>query len=307
MSNIKDKKIAVLMGGNSSEREISLKSGKAVLKALKSKGFNAVAIDCGDGPDIIDKIKDSKADCAYIILHGGYGENGSIQGLLDVMNIPFTGPGVRPCAVAMDKVMTKQVLMSCKISTAQFVVIDKDTIGDASKVSLPVIVKPPTQGSTIGITVVTEQSQMENAINEAFKFDEKVLIESFIEGREVTCAVLDGETLPLVEIKPKEGIYDFDSKYSKEKTEFLVPAPLDDDLKNKIETLALASFEALGCKAIARIDFMVDGNNNPYVLEVNTVPGMTEMSLVPMAAKEAGISYEDLTDKIVEMAFNGNV
>ncbi len=214
------------MGGVSAEREISIKSGVAVIKALKSKGFDVVEIDCAEGPDVIEKIKDSKIEVAYITLHGGYGEDGSVQGLLDVMGIAYTGSGVKACAVAMDKSLTKQVLMYHKIPTAPFIEVSEGT-ETVSGLNLPVIVKPSTQGSTIGITVVTKESEMKGAIEEAFKYADKVLIESFIEGREITCAVLDGEVLPLVEIRVKEGIYDFDAKYSKEKTEFLSPAPVD--------------------------------------------------------------------------------
>lgn len=289
------------MGGVSAEREISLKSGTAVTNALKSKGFDVVSIDCGKGDDILASIKDGNIDVAYITLHGGYGEDGSIQGMLEVLGVPYTGSGVKACAVAMDKAMTKQVLIYHKIPTASFIEVLRGT-EKVSSLELPVIVKPSTQGSTIGITVVREESQMKGAIEEAFKYADKVLIETFIEGREVTCAVLDGKVLPLVEIKVKEGIYDFDAKYSKEKTEFLAPAPVDDKLKVKIEEAALKSYNALDCKDIARIDFMIDKDGNPFVLEINTVPGMTEMSLVPMAAFEAGISYDDLTEKILELA-----
>lgn len=299
--NIMGKKIGVLMGGSSAEREISIKSGVAVAKALKSKGYDVVEIDCGKGPDVIDSIKNANIEVAYITLHGGYGENGCIQGLLDVMGIPYTGSGVKACAVAMDKVMAKQVLMYHKIPTADFIEVTQGT-EYARGIDLPVIVKPSTQGSTIGITVVRIESEMKGAIEEAFKYSDKVLVESFIEGREITCAVLDDLVLPLVEIRPKGGIYDFDAKYSKEKTEFITPPAIDDKLKAKIEDAALRSYNALDCEAIARIDFMIDKDENLFVLEINTVPGMTEMSLVPMAALEAGISYEDLTEKVLELA-----
>jgi len=298
---LKGKKIAVLMGGMSAEREISIKSGKAVEKALKDKGYNAVAIDVGK--DIDKVLKDEKIEAAFIAMHGRYGEDGVIQGVLESLGIPYTGSGVMSSAMAMDKAFTKKVLVMRNIRTPDFDVIEK---GESLKeVNYPVIVKPVNEGSTIGISIVKDADKMEEAVKTAFEYDDTVLIEAYIKGREFTVSVLNGEALPVLEVKPKSGFYDFESKYNKGMTEYIVPAEIDEGLASEMQSMALDSYKALDCKGVARVDFMADSESTPYVIEVNTVPGMTELSLLPMAAGAVGISYEELVEKIIKPALAG--
>ncbi len=292
-------KIGVLMGGLSSEREISLRSGKAVFEALKRKGYDAVCID--PARDLGLQMLRHKVDAAFICLHGTPGEDGTVQGLLEFMGIPYTGSGVLASAVAMDKIVAKKLLIYHGIPTPVFEVNEQGkTIG--KRVALPVIVKPAKQGSTIGVTRVRIKKDLEKAIRVARRFGPKVLIEKFIKGRELTVGILNDLALPVVEVRPVSGFYDFKSKYTPGRTEYLVPAPILRRVAKRVQELALSTHQALGCSGASRVDLMLAEGDDPYILEVNTIPGMTETSLLPKAAREAGISFDDLVERILVMA-----
>ena len=290
---LKNKKIGVLLGGASEEREISLKTGGAVLKALLAKGYNAVAIDAGR--DIASLLVSKKIEVAFIALHGRYGEDGCIQGLLEVMGIPYTGSGVQASSIAMDKAAAKKLFLHHGVSTPGSF---EYAGGKAGRLKLPVVVKPSTQGSAIGVTIVRKKAELASAIAEAKKHGGEPVIEEYIEGRELTVSILNGRVLPVIEIRPKEGFYDYRAKYTKGATDFLCPAPLTKALEKKVSKEALKAYEALRCSGAARVDVMLSSNGNPCVLEVNTIPGMTELSLFPRAAFAAGMDYPAL---VVEM------
>ncbi|MDT8316767.1 MAG: D-alanine--D-alanine ligase [bacterium] len=294
-------KIAVLMGGSGSEREISLKSGSAVLAGLRSAGFDAHPLDPKDG---IDALIADGFDAAFIALHGAGGEDGCMQGMLEILKIPYTGSGVLASAAAMDKAFAKDLMLCKGIPTADYQVfhapLDKDA-GIDLRLECPLIVKPASEGSTVGICRVDDDKDIEPAMKEAFKYDNKVLVEKYIEGREVTVGVLDGEILPIVEVRPKSGFYDYESKYTKGMTEYIVPADFDADEVRKMNDIALSVYELFRCKGAARVDIIINGDG-PFVLEINTVPGMTETSLLPMAALDAGIGFSELVARIMNGA-----
>ncbi len=301
-NELKNRKIAVLMGGLSAEREISLKTGQAVLKALLESGCNAVAVDVGH--DLPGQLRAAEAEVAFICLHGRYGEDGTVQGLLEMMRIPYTGSGVMSSSMVIDKVVTKQILLYHEISTPGFVVY---RVGDDLAAVLercqhfPLIVKPAREGSTIGISIVRDMAQLNDGLEEALRHDELILIEDFIQGDEVTVSVLNGEPLPIIQIVPKSGFYDYESKYTPGQTEYLVPAPLEAVIYNRLQEVSVAACRALSCRGVARVDFMVR-EREFFCLEVNTIPGMTETSLLPKAAAEAGVSFNELVMQILEDA-----
>lgn len=295
---IKKRRIGVLMGGTSTEREISLKTGRSVHRALVAGGFKGTElIDVNKG--VAKKLKDKRIEVAFIALHGSPGEDGTIQGLLEVMGIAYTGSGVLASALCMDKIATKEILHYHGILTPPFRVLNPGSSSPAG-LKLPYVVKPPAEGSTMGVTVVRKKSEFKKALKAARRFSPVSLVESFIEGREVTVSVLDSSSaLPVVEIRTSEGIYDYKAKYTAGNAEFIVPAKLKKNELKRVRTAALASYEALRCRGAARVDMIIDARGVPYVIEVNTVPGMTEMSLLPMAANSAGISYGALVEKIL--------
>ena len=298
-NDLKNKKIAVLMGGLSAEREISLKTGQAVLKALLENGCDAVAIDAGR--DLPGQLQATEAEVAFICLHGRYGEDGTVQGMLEMMQIPYTGSGVMSSSMVMDKVVTKQILLYHEISTPGFMVY---RAGDDQAEVLkrcrhfPLIVKPAREGSTIGISIVHDRAQLEAGLTEAMKHDDLILIEDFIQGDEVTVSVLNNEPLPIIKIVPKSGFYDYESKYTPGQTEYLLPAPLEAVLYNRLQEVSMAACKALSCRGAARVDFMIR-EREFFCLEINTIPGMTETSLLPKAAAEAGISFNELVLQIL--------
>ncbi|HBR16103.1 MAG: D-alanine--D-alanine ligase [Deltaproteobacteria bacterium RIFCSPLOWO2_12_FULL_43_16] len=300
-------RIGVLMGGMSTERDISFKSGNAVYNALMEEGYNAVSIDVGR--DVYNKIIKEKVDIAFIALHGKYGEDGAIQGLLEIMGIPYTGSGILASAVSIDKVLTKRLFMLNKIPTPSFRVMKK---GEAIKsanallegLRASFVVKPNSQGSTIGVSIIDNKRQIKKAVTKALKYDDTILIEEFIKGREVTVGILNGKALPVIEVMPKGGIYDFKAKYTKGMTEYVVPARLSDRLNKQLADNALKAFTVLGCSGAARVDIMLDSKNRPYVLEVNTVPGMTGLSLLPKAAAAAGIGFSAMVEEILLSAID---
>jgi D-alanine-D-alanine ligase len=304
-------KVAVLMGGTSAEREVSLMSGTGVLEALKSQGVNAYAFD-PSGRDLSELRRDGVARC-FIALHGRHGEDGTVQGALELLGIPYTGSGVLASAIAMDKVMTKRVWVAEGLPTPRWVRLAPDeqarerVMAIPDELGLPLIVKPPREGSSIGVTKVTGYSQMQDAVNLSVQYDPDVLAEEFIEGDEVTCPVLgDGPSaraLPVIRIVAPEGAYDYQNKYFTDVTQYLVPSGLPDDEERDIQRLTVAAYRTLGCRGWGRADLMIRASDRkPFLLELNTSPGMTGHSLVPMSAKAAGISYEQLCVHLVAAA-----
>ena len=300
-------KVGVLLGGLSAEREISLMSGRGVLAALRTQGVEAHPFDPAERP--LGELATEGFERVFIALHGRYGEDGAIQGALELLGIPYTGSGVMGSAVAMDKIFTKRIWESQRLPTPRYAVLDPRTdlrqIPD--RLGLPLIVKPPHEGSTIGITKVAGYSQMGEAFDLAARFDDVVLAEEFIAGRELTVSIVerDGriEALPIIEIVAPGGNYDYRNKYFTDDTRYLCPAPIDDALGQRIRLLALEAFVAIGCEGWGRVDFMLRrADDEPFLLEVNTSPGMTGHSLVPMAARAVGLSYEDLCVEVLASA-----
>ena len=306
--------IGVLMGGYSSERTISLKSGNAVALSLTNAGYHVTAIDilAQDKHKIIDQLREANIDCAFIALHGRLGEDGMIQTILEEMEIPYTGAGVVASQKAFNKTAAQPLLKAQGLPVPAFVCITDGKMMDfkqafAQLKKLPFVIKAACEGSSIGITFVRHPSQWEAALKDALAFGPYVIIEKYIKGREVTVGVLDGEALPLVEIKPKSGFFDFNSKYQKGLTEYMVPAQLPEELTALIQQKALAAYEVLGCEGLARVDVRIDEQGNPYILEVNTIPGFTETSLFPKAASQVGYSFIDVCTKLLDCAYGKKV
>ena len=295
-------KVAVLLGGRSAEREVSLMSGTAVLEALQRQGVDAHAFDTGT--QALTDLADEQFDCAFIALHGRYGEDGTIQGALELMGVPYTGSGVMACALAMDKWRTKLVWRASGIPTPRFEMLDTESnfMATADSLGLPLIVKPVREGSTIGLTKVSSAKAVAGAYREAAKHDSMVLAEQFVDGPELTTAILDDEALPLVRIEAPDGNYDYDAKYFSNETRYFCPAGVDAGLEDRVKRISVDAFRILGCKGWGRVDVMIDADGEPWVLEANTVPGMTGHSLVPMAAKVAGLSFDQLVIRILEAA-----
>ena len=300
-------KVGVLFGGRSAEREISLISGNGVLQALKSRGIDAHAFD--PGTQSLADLAAQQFDRVFIALHGRYGEDGSLQGALELLGIPYTGSGVMASSVGMDKITTKKIWLQESVPTPRYVRIDADTDLDAvvADLGLPLIVKPPLEGSSIGITKVTQADQLKEAVALVTSMDESVLAEEFVTGREFTVAVLghgaSARALPIVEIVAPEGKYDYQNKYFTDDTQYHCPAPLPEELTHEIQRHAVNAYRALGCEGWGRVDVLVrESDMRPFLLEVNTSPGMTTHSLVPMAARAVGIGYEDLCVEILRSA-----
>jgi D-alanine-D-alanine ligase len=298
---LKSKKIGVLMGGLSREREISLRTGKAIGKALVEKGYKACTIDMGR--DIAEKLTKEKIEIAFVALHGRYGEDGTIQGMLELMGIPYTGSGVLASALALHKIMAKKILLHEKIPTPSFEFLRREEIEkEASKkvsLPLPVVVKPAREGSTIGISVVRKEDELLHALREAGKYDEEILVETFMKGKEITVGILNDIPLPIIEIAPKSGFYDYHSKYTKGETEYIIPAQIPREKYLHAQEMSLGAFRAIGCSGCARVDLMTDEEGNPFVIDINTMPGMTETSLLPKAAEYVGISFGELAERIL--------
>jgi D-alanine-D-alanine ligase len=338
--------ILVLCGGRSTERDVSFSSAEAVIKALRDKGHEAAAIDIADGMNMLDSKgnfilpektdpdqKESpadtpgmlipiareleqakgafgKIDLVFNALHGGAGEDGTIQGFLDLLGVPYTGPGMTASAVAMNKDLSKRIMQSCNIPTADWLLFQPVSNYSPAKVSddvikglgLPVIVKPTSGGSTVGLTLAENESELMSAIDQAGKVSDSIMAERYIRGREITIGVLDGTALPTVEIKPKHKLYDYTCKYTKGMSEYICPASLDDAIRAKLSVDAETFYKIIGCSGYARVDFIVRENGEYFCLELNTLPGMTDLSLLPMAAKEIGLSFADLVERICRLA-----
>ncbi len=295
-------KVAVLMGGLSAERKISLLSGNAVLDALKSKGVDAHGIDVNE--NIISELANENYKNIFIVLHGRGGEDGTIQGLLELMSVPYTGSGVMASSLAMDKLKTKQIWLAMGLSTPDFCIIDsKQSCQQAlKKLSLPLIVKPVLEGSSIGMSKVEREEELIPAWEKAQQCGGTVIVECWIEGDEYTAAILDEQVLPLIKLETPHKFYDYDAKYEANDTQYICPCGLSERQETEFSVLAAQAFSVLGASSWGRVDFMIDKNDKPWLIEVNTVPGMTSHSLVPMAAKQAGLSFEDLVLKILSLA-----
>ena len=299
----KDKRIGVLMGGVSAEREISLRSGRAIRKALLKKNYKVYSIDVTTS--LVQTLLKKKIGVAFISLHGKWGEDGTVQGLLEIMQIPYTGSGVLASALALHKGMTKKILSYHRLPTAGFQILKAEEIKRADfhrkiEISLPLVIKPTAEGSTIGTSIVKQKRSLRNACLKAARFDQHVLLEQFIEGKEITAGILNGEALPLIEIVPRGGFYNYQSKYTPGKTDYITPARVKKSVTLKIQQLALKAYHTLGCEGAARVDFILSHKKSqPYILEINTIPGLTETSLLPMAANHAGIDFENLAEKMI--------
>lgn len=336
-------KILVLMGGDSAERDVSIASGEAVEEALKKTGHKVIPVDTSKSwqvlpnnhiqylpqgiktappgmqelkpidSDVVLKHFESQdlkdVDVIFLALHGGKGEDGTIQALLDLTGKPYTGSGMLASALAMNKAMSKKIFEREKIRTPQWILWDSDNSADISqlqkeikkKFGYPVVVKPNNQGSTIGLTILQKTGDLKEAVNLAGEYSHQILVEEFIPGREITVGILDDQALPVIEIVPEHGIYDYECKYTPGKSKYVCPAALSKKQTQEVQEMAVKAFKILGCKGYARVDFRLGQDKKFYCLEVNTLPGMTKTSLVPKAAKAAGIEFPQLVDKIVKL------
>jgi len=324
-------KVAVLMGGNSAERDISLRTGRGVAAALRALGHEVAALDAANGrllpagdeevagasagslvkaepAELVRAATLSDAEIVFVALHGGAGEDGTLQALLDLAGKPYTGSGVLASALAMNKAMSKRVFEREGIPTPRWRLFDSaglesPRVFDARELGgYPIVVKPNAQGSTVGLTVVQRGEDLPAALQLAASYGDEVLVEEFIPGREVTVSVLGGEALPVVEIVPQHGLYDYECKYTPGMSDYRVPAPLDAETTRQLQELAVRAAQVLGCRGAVRVDFRLTSAGAPYCLEVNTIPGMTPTSLLPMAAKAAGMSYEQLVQRVLDLA-----
>jgi len=298
-------KVAVLMGGTTAEREISLKSGGMVLAALRARGVDAHAFD--PKAEGIGDLMRGRYDRAFIVLHGRFGEDGTLQGALEWLGLRYTGSGVLGSALAMDKLRAKRVWMAEGLPTPNFEVVDagSDFRKVAERLGLPLMVKPVCEGSSIGMTKVRAAAGLDEAFALAVNYDRRVMVEKFIEGTELTAGILGDEVLPLIRLETPRDFYDYQAKYVADDTRYIIPCGLPPEQEREIQALCLRAFQSLGCSGWGRVDLMLDAAGKPWLLEVNTAPGMTDHSLVPMAARAAGLSYEDLCLRILEGAHVG--
>ncbi|MFA5063505.1 MAG: D-alanine--D-alanine ligase [Candidatus Omnitrophota bacterium] len=299
-------RIGVLMAGSSTEKKVSLKSGHAVCEALKTKGFEIVPViikteDLGEN---VRLLKRKKIDCAFIALHGRFGEDGGIQRILRMLKIPYTGSGVKASRLAMDKIASRKIFQRYGLNVPRFAVLKKDFYNakNLSNLGLPLVVKPATHGSSIGLSVVDRANDIPKAINLAFRFDERILIEEYIKGRELTVGILEEEAMPVIEIIPKHNFFDYQAKYKKGLTDYMVPAKLTPAVSSRVKKAALSAHKLLGCFGCSRVDIILNHKDEPFVLEVNTIPGLTETSLLPKAAGEIGIDFTSLCVKLISLA-----
>lgn len=289
------KRIAVLKGGPSAEREVSLNSGAAIASALRALEYDVIEMD------LVGKDVELPAgvEAVFVALHGTFGEDGELQELLEAKGVPFTGSGSVASRAAFDKIATKRLFERHGISTARYEVLQR---GGVRTLPLPVVVKPARQGSSIGISKVFDESGWEAALETALRYDEKVIVETFIPGAELTVGIVGDQVLPVIEIRAPEGYYDYSAKYTKGKTQYLVPAPLDAEITRTCQELAWRTFVALDCRGMGRVDMRLDPEGHVYVLELNTIPGFTETSLLPKAARAAGLEFGALCEKILNLA-----
>jgi len=296
------KVVAVLMGGPSSEREISLKSGRAVYEALLDSKYQPVAIDVVDEwEEALSRVKPS---VAFIALHGKFGEDGTVQSILEDIRMPYTGSGVKASRLAIDKIASRKIFEKYEIPVPEYAIIKKPSHKFNEKsIGFPMVVKPSLQGSSIGLTIIDDKSQINKAMDLAFVFDENIIVEKFIKGDELTVGILDEKPLPVIKIVPNRKFYDFKAKYLSGKTEYLVPAPIGPSDYKKAQGFALAAHKALGCRDFSRVDMILGEDGRIRVLEVNSIPGLTATSLLPKSASVMGFNFRDLCVKIIELAF----
>jgi D-alanine-D-alanine ligase len=303
-------KVAVLKGGKSLERQISLSSGARVEDALASLGHEPVGLDVG--ADLVERLRDASPDVVFIALHGPGGEDGTVQELLEILDLPYTGPGVAACGRCMDKVVAKQEIREAGVATPDWVAFNStafrelgaaDTLEEIEeRLGLPLVVKPAGQGSSLGVQFASSREDLPAALVAAFSYDDRVLIERYAQGRELSVGILDTEPLPVVEAKPKDGdFFNFEARYEIGRTDYVCPAELDPVETDAVQAAAVATYKALGCRGFARADLILT-DEGPQVLEVNAIPGLTDTSLLPMAAEAAGLSFEQLVERIVELA-----
>ncbi len=308
------KRIGVIAGGTSAEREVSLKSGNAIHKSLLSMGYHAVFIDAG--ADLCEALREEKIEIAFMALHGGSGENGAVQGLLEVMEIPYTGSGILASALAMDKEMSKKMFLAHDVPVPAFVTVEREQAGGQGRINtqlitaivdfpLPWVVKPVAEGSSIGVSIVKSDSDIEEALKEAFSYGRKIIIEQYIAGKEIQIGILGQKALGGVEVRPSAEFYSYEAKYTPGLTQYILPPEVDEAAYDTLQTMALNAHNALGCKGATRVDFILDDSNNPYLLEVNTIPGMTETSLLPKIAKLSGMEFSDLIEEILGSVLQG--
>jgi len=316
--NVKQKRVGVLMGGPSSERDISIKSGKAVFRALKKNNINAVSYELamplntnGYIQSVKEKIGAMDIDIAFIALHGEFGEDGTIQKILEEIKIPYAGSKTRASKLAIDKIDSREIFEKNNIPMPRYNVVVRgevlpdEPVSDNIKIffeelSMPIVVKPSTQGSSIGLSMVDSENSLYKAVSNAFKYSDRVIIEEYIEGREITVGILEDRALPVVEIIPKNRFFDFEAKYNKGATDYKVPAEIDKEKYRECQEMALLAHKVLGARFFSRVDMILDKDGTPYILELNTIPGLTETSLLPLAAAEAGIDFNQLVLKILE-------
>lgn len=308
-------KVLVLAGGRSREREVSLRSGKAVAEALGSKGHEVTLWDLNEVS--VGNIEAERPEVVFLALHGKYGEDGTVQGLLDILDLPYTGPGVLASAMAMNKVLTKKLLAYEGLPTADFLLYDFHGISVSeadienvvkeiiTELGIPVVVKPATEGSSIGTSIVKTEEALVGALRAALEYDREIVVEKFIDGVEVTAAVLgndDPTVLPLIEIVAENEFYDYEAKYNPGMSHHIIPARISDRARQRAAELAREVYKVFRCRGFSRVDFIIDADDNPLVLEINTIPGMTAMSLFPDAARAAGMEFAELCERIVELA-----
>ncbi|MFH0899620.1 MAG: D-alanine--D-alanine ligase [Pseudomonadota bacterium] len=298
------KRVAVLMGGLSGEREVSLHTGEGAHRALVERDYQATMVDWTEGSDLRDALRGCAPDAVWIALHGAYGEDGCVQGFLECLRIPYTGSGVTASALAMDKVLSKRIFDEQGVPTPPWKTLSAgaDPYTLAGTLGYPLVVKPSREGSTLGLAIPKSQEELAEAAEQAGKYHGEVLFERFVAGREVSVGILEGRVLGTVEIRPKSGVYDYEAKYLRNDTEYLVPAPLSPTVDHAVRAAALRAYQALGCWSHARVDVRIDSRDGVWVLEVNTLPGMTGTSLLPKIAKHAGVDYPELVERILLMA-----
>ncbi len=295
-------RIGVLMGGGSAERPVSLKTGKAIYEVLRGKKYNVVQIDVD--PSLPWQLRSKRVEMAFLALHGPGDEDGNVQGLLEVLRIPYTGSGVLASALAMDKPMTKRLLKTHGVPVPEGRILSrtKKPPTPPSDSCFPFVVKPVAQGSTIGVSIVRRRSEWAAALRRAFRQGDEIFVETYVPGRELAMSVVDGELLPPVEILAPGGFYDYAAKYEKDETSYQCPPQLSGSTITRLRDLAVRSYAGVGCEGAARVDFRLSPQGRPFFLEINTIPGMTQRSLLPMAALQAGMDYGALTEKILQSA-----
>jgi len=306
MVNAEFGKIGVLLGGPSTERDISLKSGKAVYNVFLSAGLDVVEIDIvsDDLEENAQLIKNSHIDVAFIALHGHFGEDGKIQALLERLDIPYTGSGPEASSLAMHKVASRQIFQRNGLNVPRYKVFSEIKAAQEPKMPFPLVVKPASHGSSIGLSIVNDKEQLLPALEVAFQLDRQVIVEEYIKGREFTVGIFGQMALPVIEIKPKNIFFDFAAKYQPGLTEYIVPAKIDEDIKDILQKDAFTAHQSLGCFGFSRVDMLLNSSDNQvYILELNSIPGLTENSLLPKAARAAGIDFLDLCKELVRQAY----